>query len=69
MQNDSVPLNTPDNFDELLDSMVTSPATSIGLCFLCGSAIPPGGLIEGTATHDCPAGRELEATIAAEESG
>lgn len=63
-----MPVNAPENFDEMLNHWVQSNQPNVGWCMLCDSAIISAGeLIPGTSTHNCEAGRALEREIRASE--
>ena len=62
---DGVPIRIPANIDEMLEHFVEHRGEVIGWCLLCDSAIrTEDDLLPGTDTHDCEAGRALEAGAA-----
>ena len=68
MHKDWVPVQIPDNFEEMIEAWDHSRKDSVGFCFLCGSPIRTASeFISGSNTHDCEAGRALEADIRAQE--
>ena len=63
MKDDWVPVQIPDNFDEMLEAFANYSEERIGWCLLCNSPIrSEADLISNTNTHDCEAGRAFEAT-------
>lgn len=69
MHEDWVPLQIPDTFDEMMEGWSASRKDSVGFCLLCGSPIrTESEFISGTNTHNCEAGRAMEAEISAKES-
>jgi hypothetical protein len=69
MKEDWVPINCPDNLEEMMENWAYSREEKVGWCLLCNSAIRTAeDLIHGTDTHNCEAGRALEEKIAREES-
>jgi hypothetical protein len=70
MHEDWVPVQIPENLDEMLMAWSDSPEESVGFCLLCGHSIrTESNLIAGTSTHNCEAGRALEAKINAQIQG
>jgi len=62
---DWVPIQFPDNFEAMVEAFANCTEERIGWCLLCNSPIhTEAGLIPGTSTHNCAAGRALEARIA-----
>jgi hypothetical protein len=62
---DWVPLQLPSNFDEMLDTMASSTEDRVGWCLMCNQPFRTSAdLLPGTSTHNCEAGRALEAQIA-----
>jgi hypothetical protein len=61
MSDDRVPVEFPENFDEMLARLSAAKDKCVGWCLLCDRAIATeADLIPGTDTHDCPEGRTLE---------
>lgn len=68
MKDDWVPLDCPENLDEMLENWANSRDENVGWCLLCNSAIRTAeDLLPGTSTHNCEAGRALEEKIARTE--
>jgi hypothetical protein len=68
MNDDWVPLEVPDNLDEIFEAMASYSGEIVGWCLLCNSPIhSESDFIPETSTHDCAAGRELEAKIASQK--
>jgi hypothetical protein len=64
MKDDWVPIQVPDNLEEMFEDMTSDASEKVGWCLLCNSAIrTEADLIPGTDTHDCEQGRALEAEI------
>jgi hypothetical protein len=62
---DWVPIKFPDNLEEMLDAFANCTEERIGWCLMCNRAIrTEADLIPNTNTHNCAAGRALEAKIA-----
>ena len=62
MKDDWVPINCPENLDEMIENWANSS-------LLCNNGIrTEADLIPGTSTHNCEAGRALEKQIALEQS-
>lgn len=62
MQDDWVPVQCPENLDEMFEAFVNHSGEKVGWCFLCNSVIvSESEFLPETSTHDCAAGRELEA--------
>jgi len=60
-----VPIRIPANMDVMLEHFVEHRGEVVGWCLLCDSAIrTEDDLLPGTDTHDCEAGRALEAGAA-----
>ncbi|MGD1081804.1 MAG: hypothetical protein ABR881_26090 [Candidatus Sulfotelmatobacter sp.] len=60
-----VPIRIPANMDVMLEHFVEHRGEVVGWCLLCDSAIrTEDDLLPGTDTHDCEAGRALEARAA-----
>ena len=65
MNDDWVPVEFPNNIDEMLTAWTESTEPNVGWCLLCNSPIrTEADFIPETNTHDCEAGREFEAEIA-----
>jgi hypothetical protein len=61
MNEDWVPLQIPDNLDEMLEAFASDSEEKVGWCLLCNSPIRTAAdLIPGTDTHDCEKGRAIE---------
>jgi hypothetical protein len=64
MQDDWVPLQLPDNIDEMLTAWIESAEPKVGWCLLCNRPIRTEvDFILGTNTHDCEAGASLKPRI------
>ena len=64
MDDSSVPVECPDNLEEMMEAWTSSTEETIGWRLLCNSAIHTAkDLIPGTDTHDCAASRALEEKI------
>lgn len=62
MNDDWVPVELPDNFDQMWEDMCRSRESRIAWCMLCNRPIrTEQDFIPGTNTHDCDAGRQFEA--------
>lgn len=62
MQDDWVPVQFPENLEEMFEAMTSYSGEKVGWCLLCNSPIhSESDLIPETSTHDCAVGRELEA--------
>ena len=62
MNDDWVPVQIPDNLEEMFAAFANDTEEKVGWCLLCNSAIrTEDDMIPNTNTHDCPAGREFEA--------
>jgi hypothetical protein len=62
MEENQVPIQFPNDFEEKLEAMFNSTGERIGWCLLCNSAIKTeADLIPGTNIHACEAGWALEA--------
>jgi hypothetical protein len=69
MKDDWVPINCPENLDEMIENWANSRDENVGWCLLCNNGIrTEADLIPGTSTHNCEAGRALEKQIALEQS-
>lgn len=61
MKDGWVPLQLPDNIDEMLTAWAASTEPKVGWCLLCNSPIrTEADFIPETNTHDCEAGRTFE---------
>lgn len=61
MKEDWIRIELPEDNDEMTEVWTNFHGQSIGLCILCGTLIrTESELIQGTTTHDCKAGRDLE---------
>src|ERR1039458_3117171 len=59
-----VPVEVPDNLEEMLLEWSACEQPNVGFCFLCRQPIPSAAnLIPNTNTHNCEAGRALEEKI------
>jgi hypothetical protein len=64
MNEDWVPIQFPDNFEEMFEAFANYSEERIGWCLLCNRPIhTEADFISGTNTHDCEAGRAFEASI------
>jgi hypothetical protein len=64
MNEDWVPLQVPDNLEEMFEAMTSYAGDKVGWCLLCTASIhSEAEMIPGTSTHDCEQGRALEAKI------
>lgn len=64
------PIRIPANMDAMLEHFVEHRGQVLGWCLLCDSAIrTEDDLLPGTDTHDCEAGRALEARAALARDG
>lgn len=63
MKEDWVPVEVPDNLEEMFEAMLSYPGGKVGWCLLCNSPITEAEIIPGTSTHNCEQGRALEAEI------
>jgi|NGEPerStandDraft_6_1074524.scaffolds.fasta_scaffold354488_2 hypothetical protein len=64
MKEDWVPVQFPENLEDMFETMESYTGEKVGWCLLCNSPIhTEADMIAGTNTHDCPQGRELEAQI------
>jgi len=62
MKEDWVPIQWPENLDEMLEDMNRSRESRVGWCLLCNSPIrSEDDFIPNTNTHNCEAGRLHEA--------
>jgi|SRR5665213_92642 len=69
MKDDWVPINWPENLEEMMENWAKSREENVGWCLLCNNAIHTAeDLLPGTNTHNCEAGRALEEEIARGES-
>lgn len=61
---DWVPIQIPENLEEMLDAWVNCEGPKIGWCLLCNAPIRSvDDLIADTPTHNCEAGRRFEEEI------
>jgi hypothetical protein len=61
-----VPIEIPDNFDEMLEAWSETDFPRVGLCLMCGEIIrSEDDFLPGTYTHNCEQGRAFEEKIAA----
>jgi len=68
MNDDWVPLEVPDNLEEMFEAMTSHSGEKVGWCLLCNSPIhSESDLLPETGAHDCPAGREFEAKHAPQQ--
>jgi hypothetical protein len=68
MQDGWVPVQFPENLDEMFEAMASYSGEKVGWCCLCNSPIhSESDFIPETSTHDCPAGREFEAQHAPQQ--
>jgi hypothetical protein len=59
-----VPIEVPNNLEEMFAAMTSYAGEKVGWCLLCNSPIQAeSDMIPGTNTHDCERGRALEANI------
>ena len=59
-----VPIEVPNNLEEMFAAMTSYAGEKVGWCLLCNGPIQAeADMIPGTSTHDCERGRALEATI------
>lgn len=59
-----VPIQFPDNLDQMFQNWSDSEELNVGWCLLCDQPIRSAAdLIPDTSTHDCSAGRALEVRI------
>ena len=64
VNDDWVPIQAPDNLEEMLAAFVNDQEEKVGWCLLCNSAIrTENDMIPNTNTHDCEKGRAFDATI------
>lgn len=64
MDDSWVPVECPDNLEEMFEAWSACKENNVGWCLLCNSAIRTAeDLLPGTSTHNCDAGRELEEKI------
>jgi len=62
MQDDWVPLEVPDNLDEMFEAMTRYSGEKIGWCAMCNGPIhSDSDLLPETGAHDCEGGRAFEA--------
>ena len=65
-----MPIEVPEKLDEMFEHWAESDQANVGWRLLCDSAIGSADdLIPGTSTHNCEAGRALEAKIREAEPG
>jgi hypothetical protein len=56
-----VPIEFPENIEEMLENWESCPDENVGWCLLCDGPIrSEEDLIPKTNTHNCPAGLRLE---------
>ena len=64
MKEDWVPIQVPDNLEEMFEAMTSCEGEMVGWCLLCNSPIhTEANLIPGTNSHDCEQGRAMDAEI------
>lgn len=64
MNDDWVPVQFPDNLEDMFEAMTSYEGDKVGWCLLCNAPIhSEADIIPGTSTHDCEQGRALEAEI------
>jgi hypothetical protein len=64
-----VPIQVPDNLEEMFQAWVDAPEPNIGWCLICNSPISTADdLIPGTNSHNCVEGRALDAKIRGHQS-
>ena len=69
MRDDWVRIRFPDNLEEMFEAMSSYAGDQVGWCLPCNAPIhSEADLIPGASTHNCKAGRALDAKIAQEES-
>ena len=69
MDDSWVPVQVPDNLEEMFEAWSASKEENVGWCLLCNSAIHTAeDLIRDTSTHNCTAGRALEEEIQKEHN-
>jgi hypothetical protein len=57
---DRVPIQIPDNMEEMLLNWASYSGPSVGWCLLCdGPILTENDLIPGTNTHNCAEGQSL----------
>jgi len=66
MNDDWVPIQFPDNMEEMFEDMTSYAGDKVGWCLLCNSPIhTEAEMIPGTSTHNCERGLAVEAEIEA----
>ena len=61
MNEDWVPLQVPDNLEEMFEAMTSYAGDKVGWCLLCSAPInAEEGMIPGTSTLDAPAAERLK---------
>lgn len=69
-EQDRVPIQLPQNLDQMLQNWIESEEPNVGWCLLCDQPIRSAeDLLPGTSTHDCTAGRALEERIESSVQG
>ena len=69
MKEDWVPIQFPDNMEEMFEVMTSHVGDKIGWCLLSNSPIHTvAEMIPGTETHDCEQGRALEGEIESQKA-
>jgi hypothetical protein len=64
MQKDGVPIQVPENLEEMLEAWTSYAGENVGWCLLCNGPIhTEADMIPGTNTHDCEQGRAFESGI------
>ena len=64
MDENWLPIDLSVNLDEVLEAHSASTEKAVGWCLLCDSPIrTEADLIPDTNTHNCDAGRALEASL------
>jgi len=69
MNEDGVPIDWPENLDEMLEAWSRSLEPHVGWCLLCNSPIrSEKDFLANSNTHNCEAGRQFEVEHAAPDS-
>jgi len=64
-----VPINVPEDLEEMFQHWVDSEEPNVGWCLLCDSPIrSEADMIPNTNSHNCEAGRALDEKIRAAEA-
>ena len=65
-----VPVQIPDNLEEMFESWAADPEPSIGLCLMCGQPIrSEADMIPGTSSHNCAEGMAFHEKIMKQSGG